>query len=142
MSTRERFAAGIVPVRWIDGAPRLLVLRAYRLWDFPKGEVEGDEVPLETALRELREESGLEGADFVWGREGCETAPYSQGKVARYYLAHCAEGEVSLPVSPELGRPEHHEFRWATPEEAASLLPARLQPILAWALERLADPAV
>ena len=142
MTARTRFAAGVVPVRWVDGGPRLLVLRAYRLWDFPKGEVEAGEAPFETALRELREETGLGDAEFAWGRGWCETAPYSRGKVARYYLARCAEGAVSLPVSPELGRPEHHEFRWVTPEEAAALLPERLHPILAWALETLgADPS-
>ncbi len=139
MAARRRFAAGVVPVRWFDGAPRLLVLRAYRLWDFPKGEVEGGESPLDTALRELREETGLVDPEFAWGTDGRDTAPYSRGKVARYYLARCTTGEVSLPVSPELGRPEHHEFRWVTPDEAASLLPQRLQPILAWALETLSS---
>jgi hypothetical protein len=42
-----------------------------------------------------------------------------------------------LPVSPELGRPEHHEYRWVTYEEARSLLPLRLLPILEWAREKL-----
>ncbi len=37
---------------------------------------------------------------------------------------------VSLPINPELGRPEHHEFRWVAYAEAQRLLPERLQPVL------------
>jgi bis(5'-nucleosidyl)-tetraphosphatase len=40
---------------------------------------------------------------------------------------------VVLPVSPELGRPEHHEFRWVSYEEAHRLLSPRVDPILDWA---------
>ena len=38
-----------------------------------------------------------------------------------------------LPVSPELGRPEHHEYRWASLDEAEELLPPRLAVVLEWA---------
>jgi len=31
------------------------------LWSFPGGKVEGDEMPLDTAVRELKEETGLSG---------------------------------------------------------------------------------
>jgi bis(5'-nucleosidyl)-tetraphosphatase len=49
-------------------------------------------------------------------------------------------GEVSLPVNPELGRPEHHEFRWVPHAEARRLLPERLQPVLAWVHELVEQP--
>ena len=62
-----------------------------------------------------------------------ETAPYGRGKIARYYLAETHRLDVRLPVSPELGRPEHHEFRWATYSEARTLLSARVAAILDWA---------
>ena len=66
-----------------------------------------------------------------------ETAPYGRGKVARYYLAETARQAITLPMSPELGRPEHDEWRWVSFDEAARLLPPRLQPILARARARL-----
>nr|MDJ0872625.1 hypothetical protein [Gammaproteobacteria bacterium] len=55
------------------------------------------------------------------------------GKVARYYVAETAETRVILPVSEELGRPEHHEYRWVNSGEAGVLLAHRVLPILDWA---------
>ena len=134
-----KLAAGMVIVRRLDGAWRWLMLRAYRNWDFPKGEVERGEDALAAARREVEEETTLAALIMPWGDDYCETAPY-RGKVARYYLAEAPDGEVSLPVSAELGRPEHHEFRWLELEQAKAIAPARLQPILAWAAERICRP--
>ncbi len=127
------FSAGVVVVRRDGGGWRLLVLRAYRNWDFPKGMVEAGEAPLDAAIRETAEEAAISDLDFRWGEAYCETAPYRGGKVARYYLAETTQASVSLPVSPELGRPEHEEWRWVSFDEARPLLPLRLQPILPWA---------
>ncbi|HKJ09029.1 MAG TPA: NUDIX domain-containing protein [Gammaproteobacteria bacterium] len=129
----KTLSAGVVPVRCRDGGWRFLLLRAYRYWDFPKGEVEAGERPLEAALRELKEETGLEHPVLRWGEHHCETPPYGHGKVARYYLAESDTGEVVLGINPELGRPEHHEFRWLAYDEARSLLVPRVQAVLDWA---------
>lgn len=102
-------SAGVVIVRLIEGKPHYLLLRAYHYWDFPKGLVEPGENPLKAALREVKEETDLNDLTFAWGKEYRETRPYSRGKIARYYLAQSSTGEVRLPVSFELGRPEHHE---------------------------------
>jgi 8-oxo-dGTP pyrophosphatase MutT (NUDIX family) len=128
---------GIIPVRKFSTEYRFLLVRAYANWDFPKGRIDPGEEPLACALRELREEATLEGAIFPWGEEFVETAPYSHGKIARYYLAELAHGEVNLPVSEELGKPENDEFRWVTGDEAERLLPGRLQSVLRWAREKL-----
>jgi 8-oxo-dGTP pyrophosphatase MutT (NUDIX family) len=111
-----------------------LLLRAYRNWDFPKGRIEPGETPLIAARRETAEETGLSGLDFPWGEVYVEVGPYgTRRKIARYYLAATDRASVRLPISPELGRPEHHEWRWVNANEAARLLPPRLQPVLAWA---------
>lgn len=109
------------------------MLRAYRNWDFPKGEVEPGESPLAAARREVLEETSLTALDLRWGEVFCETEPYRGGKVARYYLAESVHGDVTLPLSPELGRPEHQEYRWLGFAQAQELAPARLQPIVGWA---------
>jgi bis(5'-nucleosidyl)-tetraphosphatase len=126
-------AAGAVVVRPSDAGWRYLLLRCYRNWDFPKGMIEPDEAPLDTAVREVREETSLDQLELRWGDAFTETAPYAGGKTARFYLALAATGDVALPVSPELGRPEHHEFRWLLYADARRLLAPRLQPILDWA---------
>jgi 8-oxo-dGTP pyrophosphatase MutT (NUDIX family) len=131
------FSAGVVVARRNPGGWYLLVLRAYRNWDFPKGMVEPGEAPLDAAIRETAEEAAIGDLAFRWGEGYCETAPYGRGKVARYYLAETAQEAITLPVSPELGRPEHDEWRWVSFDEARRLLPPRLQPILAWARQRL-----
>jgi len=117
---------------------RYLVLRAFKNWDFPKGIVEAGEEQLECARREVEEETGLTGLEFPFGDEFRETLPYAGRKVARYYLAETAQVEIELPVSPELGRPEHHEYRWVSRDEAEELLPPRLAIVLDWAQRTVA----
>ena len=126
-------AAGVVVFRRTGRGIYYLVLRAYNNWDFPKGLVEAGEDQLTCAKRELKEETGLSSVDFPFGEEYRETVPYSGNKVARYYLGETEEVEIDLPVSKELGRPEHHEYRWVTQDEAEELLPPRLAVVLDWA---------
>ena len=131
------FSAGVVVVRRDNSGWRLLVLRAYRNWDFPKGGLEPGEAPLDAAIRETAEEAAISDLAFRWGAGYCETAPYARGKVARYYLAETTQASIILPISPELGHPEHDEWRWVRFIDAERLLPPRLQPILAWARKQL-----
>jgi len=126
-------AAGAVVFRRSERGIRLLVLRAYKNWDFPKGLVEPGEDQLATARREVQEETGLANLAYPFGEEFRETVPYSGNKIARYYLAETDAEKIELPVSPELGRPEHHEYRWVSFDEAEDLLPPRLAIILDWA---------
>jgi 8-oxo-dGTP pyrophosphatase MutT (NUDIX family) len=130
-------AAGAVVFRRSDRGIRLLVLRAYKNWDFPKGLVEPGEDALAAARREVLEETGLADVAYPFGDEFKETLPYAGNKVARYYLAETDAEKIELPVSPELGRPEHHEYRWISFDEAEDLLPPRLAVVLEWAKKTL-----
>jgi 8-oxo-dGTP pyrophosphatase MutT (NUDIX family) len=57
---REVSAGGIVFRRQEDGALNFLLIRdSYDNWGFPKGHLEGEESPAETAQRETAEETGL-----------------------------------------------------------------------------------
>jgi 8-oxo-dGTP pyrophosphatase MutT (NUDIX family) len=115
-----------------------LLLRAYKNWDFPKGLVEPGEDALAAALREAREETGIEDLELAWGERYSETAPYNRNKVARYYLALTRTSDVRLGVSPELGRPEHHEYRWVDASTAAALTVPRVRAVVAWAAATIA----
>lgn len=136
MKIKKR-SAGIVVTRRIEGEIRYLLLRCYAYWDFPKGELGPGEDPLDTAKREVTEETGLTGLELRWGEVFSETSPYGRGKVARYFVARSTTGDVILPISPELGMPEHHEYRWVSFEEAGSLLNKRVRSILEWAQETI-----
>ena len=134
-----RLSAGVVVVRRFPAGRRFLLLRAYRHWDCPKGMVEAGEDPRAAAEREVAEETGLTGLEFRWGDDYFETPPYNRNKVARYYLAESPAGEVELKVSQELGRPEHHEYRWADYAEALGRASGRLKPVLEWAAGKIGD---
>jgi 8-oxo-dGTP pyrophosphatase MutT (NUDIX family) len=129
-------SAGIVVVRKQEEGWKYLFLRAYKNWDFPKGEVKPGEDPFETAQREVREETGITDLRFPWTREYKETLPYRGGKkIARYYIAETFEEKITLPVSSELGRPEHNEYRWLSYDEVKKRAPDRLFGIVNWAHE-------
>jgi 8-oxo-dGTP pyrophosphatase MutT (NUDIX family) len=130
-----RLSAGVVVVRPSAEGCRFLLLRAFNHWDFPKGMVEPGEEPLAAAVREVREESLIDDLEFAWGESSTQTGPYSRGKVARYFIARTATADVTLPVNPELGRPEHSEFRWVSYDEAMDLVSPRVRPVLKWAAQ-------
>lgn len=117
-------AAGGVLVR--DGEVLLVHRPKYDDWTFPKGKPHGSESDVETALREVEEETGyrvelgreLPGTRYE-GHEGRE-------KVVRYWLMR--------PVSESDFEPgdEVDEIRWVSFEEAATLLTwERDVPVLA-----------
>lgn len=119
---------------------RVLLLRAFRNWDVPKGLIESGEDPLAAALREVEEETSLTGLRFPWGEEWRETAPYAGGKIVRLYVAESPGGDVRLPINPALGRAEHVEWRWVGLTTAERMLAPRFAPMLAWARELVEAP--
>lgn len=128
---RTLSAGAVVFLRGITGHQYLL-LRAFKNWDFPKGLVEQGEDPERTAIREVKEETGIDDLLFPFGSVFKETPPYARGKVARFYLAETRRSQVVLGTNPE-GIREHHEWRWLSYERALPLLSDRLRSILEWA---------
>jgi len=130
----EPLSAGVVVVRRAEDGWRVLLLRVYNYWDCPKGLVEPGEQPIATARREALEEATLDDLDFAWGESFTETEPYGRDKKrARYFVARTQQEAISLPVNPELGKPEHHEWRWCDFETAEQLVNDRVWKVLRWA---------
>ena len=69
-------SAGVVVVRRTEDGWRVLLLRVYNYWDFPKGVVEAGEDPLTAARREDAKKPRSTICDFHWGEDFIETAPY------------------------------------------------------------------
>jgi 8-oxo-dGTP pyrophosphatase MutT (NUDIX family) len=126
-------SCGAVILRDTPAGLRVLMLRVFRHWDFPKGLMEAGETPRQTALREVQEESSIAELEFPWGDIHIDTGPYSRGKIARYYLARTTQEKVELLPSPDTGRPEHSEYRWLSFAQARRLAAPRVAAVIDWA---------
>lgn len=86
-------------------------------WDFPKGNIEFGESPEEAALREIKEETGLDVELITTFREEIEYFYYRGGKRIRkrviYFLARARSKDVRLSW-------EHSGFVWLPFDEALS----------------------
>lgn len=103
----------------------LLVKQAGGYWSFPKGHVEGEETPLETAKRELKEETGLTGLD--WRENDLFTVEYEFDRGGQKYLKTSSFflGLTDVKVEPK----PQEEFKkeilnadWFSYEEAKKIL--------------------
>ncbi|MBT8081346.1 MAG: NUDIX domain-containing protein [Gammaproteobacteria bacterium] len=131
--SETRLSCGVVLARQTEGGWATLLLRAWHHWDFPKGIRESGEDPLQAAIREVGEETGITAMSFDWGERFFETGPYSRGKIARYFIARTTQDEVVMGLSPETGEPEHQEWRWVSFDEAYDLGSPRVRQIVQWA---------
>ena len=137
----RRTSAGALVLRQDNGKWHALLLRAWSHWDFPKGNVEQGETLLQAAVREVKEETGIENISFPWGEAFARTAIYSKDKVAYYSIAETEERAVSLMPNPVTGETEHDEYRWVPWDELPTLLSPRLDCILEWASHVVGLPA-
>ena len=122
--------------------PHILCLRAYNNWGFPKGRADPGEDKKQTASRETLEETGLE-ADTDWSFTGEQTPSVTYGsgkkkKTASYFMAdRLSEKQPYLPVNPELGHPEHDEWKWVPTSRLYNIMPKRLWPVIGYIQQSL-----
>ncbi len=128
METIKDYSYGVVPVLKHKGQWLVFILHqiSYRssddvYWTFPKGHPEGDEIPEETALREMREEAGLTLCKLDTSRvfEQRYTFMHEGTKIEKYvgYYVGFASHQ-SFVIQPE----EVKEGQWCTFEEAKEKL--------------------
>ncbi len=134
----EICAGGAVVRRSAEGPEVLLIRVRPGAWELPKGGIEWDELPQEAAVREAREETGVEGP-LRPGRElGALEYPCGDSshlKRVRYFALHDATALGALPARTA-------ERRWAGSREAAGLplVSEDLRPILLAALVAPEEP--
>ena len=123
----REFSAGGVLVKTIRGRPMLAAIRPRGkpagLWALPKGKIDPGERPAETAVREVREETGVEGRlveklgdvryTYTWAGERIF-------KIVSFFLLRYTAGRLG-DVPPEFAH-EVAEVRWLPLDEAERLL--------------------
>jgi len=63
---KKEYSFGIIPLRFEDGKWEALLVQLHAgHWSFPKGHAEKEEKPIQTAERELFEETGLQVKRYV-----------------------------------------------------------------------------
>ena len=128
-------------VREIEGRSHVLLIRdPYRKWGLPKGHLESGESSAEAALREVREETGLDdlrlGADlgeidWMFRKRGRMIH-----KFCRFYLMTSEESDTTPEVAEGIT-----ECRWLPAQEAVQTVAYdNARVILRRGVERLESP--
>jgi 8-oxo-dGTP pyrophosphatase MutT (NUDIX family) len=124
---KREFSAGGVLVRRLNGRWMMAAIRPQRpgpaVWALPKGHIDEGERGEATAVREVREETGVEGRSlgklgdvrywFNWDGERIF-------KVVSFFLVRYVRGR--LGDLPEAFRHEVAEVRWIPLEDAPQVL--------------------
>ena len=126
----EKSAGAIIFRRTPTGIKYLLLFGDKIGWGFPKGHIDGDELPIETARREIEEETGIIIDRFIpnfevytqydmkfdFSKTPPEPLAKPYKKLCVYYLA-----EVPIGQNVKLSH-EHEKYVWATYSSAQELL--------------------
>jgi bis(5'-nucleosidyl)-tetraphosphatase len=117
---REKSCGAVLFIKQGDQIKYLLLNYAARHWDFVKGNVEQNETEKETALRELKEETGITDAQFIDGFK--ETIAYfyrRQGltvhKEVVFFIMESPKDKVTLSF-------EHIGYVWLNYDQAMERL--------------------
>jgi 8-oxo-dGTP pyrophosphatase MutT (NUDIX family) len=119
----EILAAGGIVIDKETGTPRVLLVHrpSYDDWSFPKGKLEPGETIEEAALREVREESGLDcritrKLATLRYRYRTRNEGRLRPKAVHYFLMERVRGDIQVP-GEEVDRAEWFDF-----DEAAGRL--------------------
>ena len=124
----REFSAGGVVVRVVRGRKVLAAIRPQGkpegVWALPKGNLDPGESPADTAIREVREETGVEArlveklgdVRYVYTRRGGVRV----FKVVSFFLLRATRGRIG--DIDESARVEVAEARWLPLDEAPRLL--------------------
>lgn len=113
---KEKSCGAIVFKKQKDGIKYLILHYGAGHWDFPKGKQEKNETEEQAALREIKEETGIEDVELIDGFREAISYFYKQGretifKEVVFFLVQSATDEVKLSS-------EHIGYAWLSYEHA------------------------
>ena len=125
VTTMDQISAGGVAFRRSDSKPEVAIVsvKPKLRWQLPKGIVDPGESPQVAAVREVREEAGVE-TELIrlietieyWYRSAKNGKPVRYHKFVHFYLMEYRNGDVANHDH------EVEEARWVSFEEALELL--------------------
>lgn len=122
MLSRVSVSAGGVVLNTLGQV--LIISQGGTSWSLPKGHIEVDEEPLQAAVREILEESGINQLDLVQN-----LGAYGRYKIGKISGEDKGEWKVmvfflfktkQIQLNPQ--DPRHPEARWVNPDQVESLL--------------------
>lgn len=121
MAEREDRSCGIVPLQRQNGQWRILMILQSRTWSFPKGHPIQGETTVQTAERELKEETGLHVIEYLSSPPLDEVYTFTsqEGEKVRKtveYLPALVAGTLSLQAE------EICDARWTAFQDAEKWL--------------------
>lgn len=125
VETLDQISAGGVAFRWKDLEPEIVIVsvKPKLRWQLPKGIVDSGESPEATAVREVKEEGGVETERLslietieYWYRSVKNGKPVRFHKFVHFYLMEYRGGDVSNHDQ------EVEESKWVSFDEAIKLL--------------------
>jgi 8-oxo-dGTP pyrophosphatase MutT (NUDIX family) len=125
ITTLDQISAGGVAFRWRDSEPEIAIVcvKPKQRWQLPKGIVDPGESPEVTAVREVKEEAGVETNRLAlietieyWYRSVVNRRPVRYHKFVHFYLLEYRNGDVSEHDH------EVEEARWVGFDEALEML--------------------
>lgn len=138
----REFSAGFVLFRRKKEIEFLLIRSSeHAYWGFPKGLIDEGEDELEAALRELKEETGINKVQVVEGFRSSNKYFYTQKgtrifKTVTYFLAEALSDDVELSY-------EHSDYVWADGPKALGLIPYKsLREVLEEAIKFLREKGI
>lgn len=119
---KQETSAGGVVFRMDEGRPLYLLIRdSYKNWGFPKGHLEQGEAPERAAIREVAEETGLDGLELRGAIDTIDWYFRFRGrlihKVCHFYLIETASSSTN---------PQREEgitaCKWVAIDEAVEMI--------------------
>lgn len=141
MQPRLETSSGGVVYRVREGAIQFLLIRdPYGNWGLPKGHLEAGETPVDAAVREVAEETGLSDLEVIAQLPTIDWFFKDHGrlvhKFCHFFLLECASGDATPQLEEGIS-----ECAWKTVEDAlAQVTYANAREVLRSAGERTISP--
>ena len=100
-------------------------------YDITKGRIDPGETPIEAAIRECKEEAGIEPIRIVAG-------PFYSGSLVVWLGEADQFDEVKILPNSHTGKPEHKGYEWLSPAEISTQCLPYLRKYVNWACEESA----